>query len=96
MRTPSTVDNRIERHFDPDKVRGLKGTAARDLTVAGPLAARAIRAHLVDEYHLYLAPVIVGGGTRALPEEVRIDLELVDERRFAGGIVYRHCRTRTR
>ena len=67
----------------------LKETADRDLTVGGPhLAAQAIAAGLVDEYQLFLVPAVVGGGTRALPDRVRLDLALADERRFANGTVY--------
>jgi dihydrofolate reductase len=83
----------IERSFDPQSVRRLKTAATRDLTVGGPhLAAEAFRAGLVDEVHLILAPVIVGGGTRALPDDVRVGLELLAERRFAGGMVHLHYR----
>jgi dihydrofolate reductase len=83
----------IEKSFDPQSVRRLKTTATRDLTVGGPhLAAEAFRAGLVDEVHLILAPVIVGGGTRALPDDVRVGLELLAERRFAGGMVHLHYR----
>jgi dihydrofolate reductase len=85
---------RIEREFDPEAVRGLKASAARDLSVGGPdLAAQAIKAGLVDEYHLFLTPVVVGGGTRALPDNVRLGLELLDERRFGNGVVHLHYRT---
>ncbi len=85
----STPRTRIERELDPEAVRQMKARAGRDLTVGGPgLAAHALRAGLVDECHLFLVPVVVGGGTRALPDGVRIDLELADERRFADGIVY--------
>jgi len=93
----TTARTRIERDFDPDAVRELKASADRDLTVGGPtLAAAAFRAGLVDELHLFLAPVAVGGGTRALPDGVRLDLELVDEHRFAGGVVHVHHRVRHR
>jgi dihydrofolate reductase len=87
---------RIERQFDPEAVRQMKATAARDLTVAGPeLAAQAIEAGLVDEYHLFLVPVLVGGGKRSLPDNnVRAELELVDERRFRNGTVHLLYRTR--
>jgi dihydrofolate reductase len=86
---PSTARTEIRRSFDPEAVRELKATAGRDLTIGGPeLAAQAIRAGLVDEYQLFLAPIVVGGGLRALPQDVRLDLDLVDERRFAGGVVY--------
>ena len=80
---------RIERDFDPDAIRLLKASAERDLTVGGAeLAAQAFRAGLVDECQLFLAPVLVGGGTRALPDGVRLRLELLDERRFPGGVVF--------
>jgi dihydrofolate reductase len=89
LETVSSAKTRIEREFDSEAVRELKATAERDLLVGGPeLAAEAIRAGLVDEYHLVLAPVVVGGGKRALPDDVRVDLELLDERRFASGFVY--------
>jgi dihydrofolate reductase len=79
----------ISTSFDPDLVRRLKAAAARDLTVGGAtLAGHAIRAGLVDEVQLFLVPVIVGGGKRALPDGARADLELRDTRRFASGVVY--------
>jgi dihydrofolate reductase len=94
--TPSGARTRIEREFDPEAVRQLKASAGRDLTVGGPeLAAHAFKAGLVDECHLFLAPVLVGGGTHSLPDNVRLELELLDERRFGSGIVYLHYRTRT-
>jgi dihydrofolate reductase len=84
-----TARTRIERDFDPDQVRTLKEAADRDLTVAGAhLAARAIAAGLVDEYQLFLVPAVVGGGNRALPDQVRLDLALAEERRFGNGTVY--------
>ncbi|MGH8959387.1 MAG: dihydrofolate reductase family protein [Acidimicrobiia bacterium] len=80
---------RIERDFDPDAIRRMKTDGQADLSVAGPhLAAQAIEAGLVDEYHFFLAPHVAGGGNRALPEGVRLALELVDERRFGNGTVY--------
>jgi dihydrofolate reductase len=85
----STARTRLERGFDPEAVRAMKGDADRDLTVGGPgLAEEALRAGLVDEIHLFLSPVVVGGGTRALPDGVRLDLELLDERRFGNGVVH--------
>jgi dihydrofolate reductase len=91
----SSARTRIERGFDPEAVRWLKATADRDLTVGGPeLAAQAIEAGLVDEYQLFLVPVVVGGGKRSLPDNVRVNLELLDERRFRNGTVYVHYRTR--
>ncbi|MEO9175456.1 MAG: dihydrofolate reductase family protein [Gaiellales bacterium] len=91
----TTARTRIERSFEPELVRQLMAAANRDISIGGPtLAAAAIRAGLVDVYQLFLTPVIVGGSTRALPDDVRLDLELVDERRFAGGVVYLHYRRR--
>ena len=89
LETVSSVRTRIEREFDPEAVRRLKAEAERDLLIGGPeLAGEAMRSGLVDEYHLFLAPVIVGAGKRALPDDVRIDVEVLDERRFANGFVY--------
>ena len=80
---------RIERTFDPEAVRKLKAEAELDITVDGPhLAAHAIRAGLVDEYQLFVGPAIVGGGNRFFPGDVRVDLELLDERRFRNGVVH--------
>jgi dihydrofolate reductase len=90
-----TARTRLERSFDPDAVRQLKATADRDLSVGGPhLAAEALRAGLVDEVRLWLTPVVVGGGTRALPDGVRARLALLDERRFGNGFVHLHYRVR--
>ena len=73
----------------------MKSTAERDISVGGPdLATHAIKAGLVDEYRLFLTPV-VGGGTRFLPDDVRITLELLDERRFGNGVVHVRYRTTT-
>jgi dihydrofolate reductase len=92
----STSRTRIERDFHPQAVRQLKSAAPRDLTIGGPeLAGHAFRAGLVDECHLFLVPVIVGGGKPALPRGVRLPLELVDERRFGGGTVFLHYRVRS-
>jgi dihydrofolate reductase len=92
----SSARTRIERDFDAEAIRTMKATAERDLSVGGPeLAGQTIRAGLVDEYHLFVAPVLVGGGTRALPEHVRVGLELVHERRFGNGSVHLHYRSRT-
>ena len=90
----SSARTRIERDFDPEAVRRLKASAERDVTVGGPdLAAQALRAGLVDECHLFLSPVVVGGGKRALPDDVRLELELLDERHFGNGVVHLHYRT---
>ena len=86
---------RIERDFDPEAVRQMKAHAGRDITVGGPgLASQAIRAGLVDEYHLFVTPIVVGGGNPALPDDVRVTLELIDERRFDGGVVHLHYRAK--
>jgi len=86
----------LEREFDLAAVRDLKDAADADLSVGGPtLAAEALRAGLVDELHQFLNPVVVGGGTAWLPSGLRLELELLDERRFAGGVVHLHHRTRT-
>jgi dihydrofolate reductase len=85
----STARTRVERDFDPAAIRQLKAEAQLDIAVGGPnLAAHAFRAGLVDELHLLLAPVIVGGGKRCLPDDVRLGLELLDERRFQSGFVH--------
>jgi dihydrofolate reductase len=85
----STPRTRIERDFEPAAVRQLKASADQDITVGGPvLAAEALRAGLVDECHLIVCPVVVGGGKRSLPSGLRLPLELLAERRFANGAVY--------
>ena len=87
---------RIEREFEPDSVRELKRSADRDLSVGGAeLAAQALAAGLVDQCHLFLNPIVVGGGTRALPDGIRLELELLAERRFDNGVVHLHYRTGT-
>ena len=92
----SSTRTRIERDFDPDAVRQLKARADRDISVGGPeLAAQAIRAGLVDELHQFLTPIVVGGGNKFLPDGVRVELELLDERRFGNGVVHLHYRTRS-
>jgi dihydrofolate reductase len=93
---PSTARTWIERDFDPEAVRQLKETAERDLSVGGPeLAHQAIRAGLVDELHLFLVPVVVGGGKGAFADgDVLVSLELLGERRFRNGTVFLHYRTR--
>ena len=96
LETVSSEKTRIERTFDPDAVRQMKATAGSELAIGGPnLAAQAIAASLVDEFHLFLTPIVVGGGTRALPDDVRLELDLLDERRFTDGVVHLHYRVRT-
>jgi dihydrofolate reductase len=88
LAAPRSARTRLERDFKPDTVRRLKVEAERDLTVDGPeLAAHAIRARLVDEVQMIVCPVILGGGKRFFPDGVRLDLELLEERRFRKGVV---------
>jgi dihydrofolate reductase len=91
----SSAKTRIERGFEPETIRQLKAAADHDLSVAGPeLAAHAFKAGLVDDLHLVVAPVVVGGGKQALPDGVRLELELLEERRFRGGFVHLGYRIR--
>jgi dihydrofolate reductase len=86
---PRSAQTRIERTFDPDAIRRLKANAASDIAVAGPeLAAQAIKAGLVDEFQMRICPVVIGGGKRYFPGDVRLDLELVEERRFRSGDIF--------
>jgi dihydrofolate reductase len=97
LQTVTSAKTMIEREFDPEAIRQLKAKAGADLSVGGAaLAAQAIKAGLVDEYQLFLVPVVVGGGKRSLPgNDVRVNLELLDQRRFRNGMVYLHYRTRS-
>ena len=89
LESASSARTRVEHDFDAGAVRRLKESAQGDIGIGGPeLAGQAIAAGLVDECHLIVVPVLVGGGKRAFPDGVRVDLELLDERRFAGGAVY--------
>jgi dihydrofolate reductase len=93
LRTVSSARTRIEREFDRDAVRRLKQSSEADIAVGGAeLAGNAIGAGLVDECHLFLCPIVLGGGKRALPDSVRAQLELLDERRFRNGVVHLHYR----
>ena len=95
LETVATAKTRLERVFDAGAVRDLKAQSQHDVAVGGPtLAAQAILAGLVDEYHLFVVPVIRGGGKRVLPGEVYVKLDLLEERRFANGWVCLHYRTR--
>jgi dihydrofolate reductase len=90
----STARTRLEREFDPKAVRQVKASAGHDLVVGGPeLAAHAFEARLVDEIQLFVAPVIVGGGKRSLPDGVRLKVELLDERRFRNGTLFLRYRS---
>jgi dihydrofolate reductase len=93
LQAVASARTRIEREFDPRAIRHLKETSASEITVGGAeLAGQAFAAGLVDECHLFLNPILVGGGKRALPNNVRIRLELLDERRFSSGVVHLHYR----
>ena len=94
--TVSSERTRIERDFDPEAVRQMKASASSDLGVGGAdLAAQAMKAGLVDELHLLLTPIVVGSGKQSLPNNARVKLELLDERRFGSGVVHLHYRTMT-
>jgi len=85
----STANSRLERRFDPDAIRTMKAEASRDLMVGGAdFAAQTFRAGLVDECHVFVNPIIIGRGKPVLPGDLRVRLELLDERRFDNGVVY--------
>ena len=89
LETVSTRKTQLERSFDPEAIRQLKQTVEKDILIGGSeLAAHAFRSGLIDECHLFLIPIIVGGGKQALPDNVRLELELLDERRFGSGVVF--------
>ena len=93
LETVSSARTRLERRFEPDEVRGLKTASGHDIAIGGPtLASHAFRAGLVDEIHLFVAPVVVGGGTQNLPDDVRLTLALLSERPFGNGMVHLHYR----
>jgi dihydrofolate reductase len=95
LQTVPTPKTRLEREFNPSSVRDLKAQSPQALSVGGPtLAAHAIRSGLVDEIHLLVVPVVLGGGKHVLPSDVPVGLDLLDERRFANGVVYLRYRTR--
>ena len=91
LKEASTPQTQLEKHFEPAAVQQMKDSAARDISIGGPtLAAHAFRAGLVDVCDLFVSPIIVGGGTFAIPSDVRLGLALQDERRFRNGMVYLH------
>ena len=91
----STRKTQLERNFNPEAIRQLKEAVTQDILIGGPeLAAHAFRSGLIDECHLFLVPIIVGGGKPALPDNVRLELELLAERRFRNGTVFLRYRTR--
>lgn len=97
LKSVSTRQTQLERSFDPEAIRQLKQTVEQDILIGGPeLAAHAFRSGLIDEYHLFLMPIIVGGGKQALPNNVRLELELLDERGFGNGVVFLRYRINQR
>jgi dihydrofolate reductase len=95
LETVSTRKTQLERNFDPEAIRQLKELVEHDILIGGPgLAAQAFQSGLVDECHLFLTPIIVGGGKRSLPDDVRLKLELLEERRFGNGMVCLRYRAR--
>jgi dihydrofolate reductase len=93
LKAVSNVRTRIEREFDPDAIRRLKESSGADITIGGPeIAGQAMSAGLIDECHLLLNPIVLGGGKRALPDNLRIRLDLLGERRFGSGVVHLHYR----
>ena len=89
LKAVSTRRTQIERNFDPEAIRHLKETAEQDILIGGPdIAAHAFRSELIDECHLFLTPIVVGGGKQSLPNQIRIELELLEERHFGNGMVY--------
>ena len=90
----STGKTELNRNFDPQAIQQLKESAESDISIGGPgLAAHAFRSGLIDECQLFLIPILVGGGKRALPEDIRLELELLEERRFGNGTVFLRYRT---
>jgi dihydrofolate reductase len=95
LQQTSSAKTTIEREFEPAAIQQLKESTDRDISIGGPeLAAQALKLGLVDECHLFLSPVVVGGGKRALPDNVQLELELLDERRFGNGVVQLHYRVK--
>ena len=95
LETISTRKTQLERTFDPEAIRQLKEAVEQDILIGGPeLTAHAFRAGLIDECHLFLIPILVGGGKSALPDNVRLELELLEEHRFSNGTVFLRYRVR--
>lgn len=95
LETVSTRKTQIERNFDPETIRQLKETSEREILIGGAdLATHAFRAGLIDEYQLFITPIIVGGGKPSLPDNIRLELELLEERRFGNGMVFLRYRVK--
>ncbi|MEA4906450.1 MAG: dihydrofolate reductase family protein [Anaerolineaceae bacterium] len=96
LKTISTRKTQLEQNFDPQAIRQLKAASEHDILIGGPeLAAQAFRAGLIDECQLFLIPILVGGGKPALPDNLRLELELLAEHRFRNGIVFLRYRTKS-
>lgn len=95
LQAVSTRKTQLVRDFDPEAVRQLKAIAEQDILIGGPeLAGYAFQAGLIDEYQLFLVPIVLGGGKPALPENVRLEFDLLEERRFGNGMVFLRYQTR--
>jgi len=91
----STRNTQIERNFNPEAIQQLKKTAQDDILIGGPeLAAHAFRTGLIDGCHLFLTPIIVGGGKQSFPDRFRLEFEILEERRFGNGTVFLRYRAR--
>ena len=96
LQSVSTARTHLQRDFVPEAIRQLKGTTEDDILIGGPaLAAHTFRAGLVDQCHFFLSPIVAGGGKEGLPRDVRLELELEDQRRFPNGTAFLQYRTRT-
>jgi dihydrofolate reductase len=93
LKSPTTRNTRIEHDFDAEAIRKLKRESALDMIIGGAeLAGLALQADVVDECHLFVHPVLVGGGKPAFPAALRRKLELLATRRFDTGVVHLHYR----
>jgi dihydrofolate reductase len=95
LQTVSTRKTHLKRTFDPEVIRQLKESVTHDILIGGPeLAAHAFRSGLVDECHLFLTPIIIGGGKQSLPDNLQLELDLLEERRFDSGVIFLRYRTK--
>ena len=84
-----TRKTQLMRSFEPETIRQLKANSEHDILIEGPeIASHAFRAGLIDECHLFILPVVVGGGKSAIPNNLRLNLELLEEQHFGNGTVY--------
>jgi dihydrofolate reductase len=93
LEKPSSAKTRIERCFDPASIQRMKQTSERDISINGAnLAGQAIEARLVDDIHLFITPVVIGGGKRALTANLQTNLDLLGVDRFQSGVIHLHYR----